>query len=81
MRIWLDSASRTTVLLKLYFDSLKVIHCDLGISGFIATCTQAVICQCSTLGCIIEGKSHVILFHYEFHFHVHCLDYLVHYFH
>ena len=28
----LDSASRTTVLPKLYFDSLKMIHCDLGIS-------------------------------------------------
>ena len=28
----LGSASTTTVLSKLYFDSLNVIHCDLGIS-------------------------------------------------
>ena len=28
----LDSASQTTVLPKLYFDSLKMIHCDFGIS-------------------------------------------------
>ena len=28
----LDSASTTTVLSKLYFDSLNIIHCDLGIS-------------------------------------------------
>ena len=28
----LDSPSTTTVLSILYFDSLKMIHCDLGIS-------------------------------------------------
>ena len=28
----LDNGSRTTVLPKLYFDSLKMIHCDLGVS-------------------------------------------------
>ena len=28
----LDSAATTTVLSKLYFDSLKMIHCELGIS-------------------------------------------------
>ena len=28
----LDSASTTTVLSKLYFDTLNMIHCDLGIS-------------------------------------------------
>ena len=28
----LDSASTTTVLSKLYFDSLNMIHCNLGIS-------------------------------------------------
>ena len=28
----LDSASTTTVLSKLYLDSLMMIHCDLGIS-------------------------------------------------
>ena len=28
----LDNASQTTALPKLYFDSLKMIHCDLGIS-------------------------------------------------
>ena len=28
----LDNASCTTVLPKLYFDSMKMIHCDLGIS-------------------------------------------------
>ena len=28
----LDSASATTVLSQLYFDSLNMIHCDLGIS-------------------------------------------------
>ena len=27
-----DSASTTTVLSQLYFDSLNMIHCDLGIS-------------------------------------------------
>ena len=28
----LDNASQTTALSKLYFDSLKMIYCDLGIS-------------------------------------------------
>ena len=28
----LDNASRKTAMTKLYFDSLKMIHCDLGIS-------------------------------------------------
>ena len=28
----LDNASQTTALPKLYFDSLNMIHCDLGIS-------------------------------------------------
>ena len=28
----LDNASQATVLPKLYFDSLKMIHCDLGMS-------------------------------------------------
>ena len=28
----LDNASGTTAFSKLYFDSLKMIHCDLGIS-------------------------------------------------
>ena len=28
----LDSGSTTTVLSKLYFDSLNMIHCNLGIS-------------------------------------------------
>ena len=29
---WLDNVSQTTALPKLYFDSLNMLHCDLGIS-------------------------------------------------
>ena len=45
-----DNASRTTALPKLYFDPLNMIHCDLGMSSFMVTCTQAVIGQSSTPG-------------------------------
>ena len=51
----LDSASTTTVLSKLYFDSLKMIHCDFGIS-VLWQHVQTVIFQCNTLGCIICWK-------------------------
>ena len=48
----LDNDIRTTVLPKFYFDSVKMIHSDLGIS-VLWQHVHTVICQCSTLGCII----------------------------
>ena len=56
----LDNASQTIALSKLYFDVLKMIHCDLGMSVFMTTCTQAAICQYSILGHIKDYREEKI---------------------
>ena len=58
-----DNASHTTALPKLHFASVEDDTLWSWYISFMATCTQAVICQCSSLGHIeVEGKSYVILF-------------------
>ena len=74
----LDIASQTTALPKLYFDSLNMIHCDLGISVLWQHLHRQYYVNIVVWVILSEGNHMPHCFHYEFYFHVDCLDYLVH---
>ena len=74
----LDSASTTRVLSKMYFDSLNMIYCNLGISVLWQHVHNSNLSM-SYSGLYNLWENHMLYcFHHQFYFLVHCLGYLGH---